>query len=195
MSAASSALAAAFTKLEGVDPVYNNPGAISGTGDTGTSFGAGIGIYSTLEAGEAALQNQVSGMINGTSSIYNPSMTIQQAGSMYESGSTTGNPSYGTQLANVLGIDPSTTLGDFASGNTAATSTSLQSSILSAATDGVSDFFTAENLENIIFVVIGILLIAAGVFAFKTSQTVIQVAGNAAKKVAKNSAEVGAIVA
>lgn len=47
------------------------------------------------------------------------------------------------------------------------------------------------NVENGIFVILGLLLIAAGIFAFKTSQTIVQVAGKAASK----GAEIGAAAA
>jgi hypothetical protein len=46
-------------------------------------------------------------------------------------------------------------------------------------------------IENIVFAVLGILLIAAGIFSFKTSQTIVQVAGKAASK----GAELGAVAA
>ena len=42
---------------EGVNPAYNNPGGLMGTGNTGTSFGAGLGIFSTAQAGLQALDS------------------------------------------------------------------------------------------------------------------------------------------
>lgn len=47
------------------------------------------------------------------------------------------------------------------------------------------------NIENGIFVILGLLLIAAGIFAFKTTQTVVQVAGKAATR----ATELGAAAA
>lgn len=45
-----------------------------------------------------------------------------------------------------------------------------------------------KNEENIIFIILGLILIAAGIFAFKTTQTVIQTAS----KISTKAAEVAA---
>ena len=47
------------------------------------------------------------------------------------------------------------------------------------------------NIENGIFVILGLLLIAAGIFTFKTTETVVKVAGKAATK----ATEIGAAAA
>jgi hypothetical protein len=44
------------------------------------------------------------------------------------------------------------------------------------------------SLEDIVFVLLGLLLIAAGVFAFKSSQTIIQTAGKYASKASEVAA-------
>jgi hypothetical protein len=99
-------LADAITRMEGTNPAYNNPGAISGTGDTGHSFGQNIGIYSTLAAGQAALNNQISKIYAGTSAYYDPSMSLDTFGQIYSGG----NAAYGAGLAAQLGVPSSTTL-------------------------------------------------------------------------------------
>jgi hypothetical protein len=68
-------------------------------------------------------------------------------------------------------------------------------SISTTATTPASSTMSAAQksslIENIVFAVLGILLIAAGIFSFKTSQTIVQVAGKAASK----GAELGAVAA
>lgn len=183
-------LAQAITQLEGTNPVYNNPGAISGTGDTGSSFGQGIGIYSDPQTGLDALNSQVSSILSGNSPLYPSSLTVQEAGSVYNTGSTTGNPTYGQQLAQLMGVSPNTTLAQLSgSGSPSSTASSLLSALnpLSGLNSALNPFAN-HSLEDFVTLGVGILLIAAGIFAFKTSQTVIQVAGKAASRVAEVSA-------
>ena len=122
MSALSN-LQAAIIQLEGSNPSYNNPGDITDefAGATGETFGAGIPIYSTPESGLAALQQKLSNIFAGNSTTYPLSMTLDQFGATY-SGNT---PGYGANLANILNVPSSTTLGELASGANATSSGDL----------------------------------------------------------------------
>jgi hypothetical protein len=194
-------LASAIAALENTNPVYNNPGAISGTGDTGSSFGAGIGIYSSLSAGQQALENQLTNVYSGTDPLYpgGSAMTLTQFGQAYE-----GNPSstYGNSLANILGVPASTPLSAIPSG--VGGSTAPQTGFLGAlnkamnALDSVTGASNVDNpagngtipflgisIHDITVILVGIILIAAGVFAFKQTQTVIEVGTKVGKKISE----------
>lgn len=82
----------------------NNPGDIAGPG--------GILSFPTLQDGLNALYNQVAMMFNNTSAHYNSGMSIMQIGLTYANG----DPNWGTNVANYLGVDPSTTLDQFKAG-------------------------------------------------------------------------------
>lgn len=201
-------LADAISQLEGTNPVYNNPGAISGTGDTGQSFGAGIGIYSTLSAGQAALQNQLDLVYGGSDSLYpgGSNMTLSQFGQAYEN-----NPSstYGTTLAQILGVPASTPLSAItpysgssttASGSTSGSTSGAEqswwqqvinpnnSSILPGYVPGAQGGYGAPvagskiSVQNIVVILIGIILIGAGLFSFKQTQNIITTGGNIVRR-------------
>jgi hypothetical protein len=196
-------LASAIAQLENVNPSYNNPGAISGTGDTGTSFGQGIGIYSTLQAGQAALENQLSLIYSGSSPYYpgGSNMTLQQFGEVYAP-----NQNYGNTLASILGIPSSTTLANIPSGVSGTSSTGVSASDVADAVGnnfGIGNVGTAvssisgaqtsflsqaesylnNKAHDVVVVVVGIILIAAGVFAFKQTQTVIDTATRVGRRI------------
>lgn len=83
----------------------NNPGDI---GNTGTSTQG----YATPEAGWAALDNQVGLMFSGgPGTQYSPNMTISQVGALYAT-----DPNWANNVAGILGVPPSTTLAQIASG-------------------------------------------------------------------------------
>lgn len=190
-------LANAIATLENTNPAYNNPGAISGTGDTGSSFGAGIGIYSTLQAGQTALSSQLARIYSGSSSLYpgGASMTLDQFGEVYAP-----NQNYGKSLGSILGVPSSTPLSSIPSGTT---SNAPQTGILGALNKGMNalDSFTgapnADNpqgaqksafgvsLHDIVVIVVGIILIAAGVFSFKQTQTVIETGTRVGRRIAE----------
>lgn len=198
-----SSLASAIAQIENTNPAYNNPGAISGTGDTGLSFGAGIGIYSTLDAGKQALTNQINSIYNGTSSYYNSGMTLSQFGEVYAP-----NQNYGNTLANVLGVPASTTLNQINPGTNSST-TQLQNELgipnsttmsttggvttnpsAGTSTGGISGMLSSietwvtSSAEHAVIVVVGLILIAAGVFSFKESQQAISTVAKVGKKAA-----------
>jgi hypothetical protein len=163
-----------------IPTVANNPGDLEngdiGYGTLTTSDGGQVTVYNTLADGQAALNNQLTMMQNGTSAYYNPSEPISQANQTY-SGSA-------TAWANALGIDPSTPLGQVL-GAVNGTVNGVTSTV-SGATGGSSKGITGHSLEDFVTIVVGLILIAAGVFSFKSAQTVV----NTSIKVAKRGAEV-----
>ena len=187
MSTTLSPLAAAISQLEGygasatnIPTLANNPGDLElgdiGYGTLTASGGNKITVFPTLAAGQAALEAQVSKMENGGSSVYTPSETIAQAGATYGGSST-----YGQKLAQLLGVDSSASLSSLASGISGTSNTA--SSVVSAMAGGIGGLFT-----DYVVIILGLILIAAGVFAFKQTQTVIESAGKVAGKIAEVSA-------
>lgn len=192
-------LASAIAQLENTNPVYNNPGAISGGGDTGSSFGQGIGIYSTLDAGNAALSSQLSKIYAGSSPYYpgGSNLTLDQFGSIYGK-----SPTYGQSLGSILGVPSTTPLSQIPSGATGSSS-SPQTGILGILNKGMNtlDSITgapnADNpsggqksvlgihLQDVVVIIVGIILIAAGLFSFKQTQTVIETGTKLGKKAAE----------
>jgi hypothetical protein len=73
-----------------------------------------------------------------------------------------------------------------ASARTSGATSSISSKVASFFSGGSG--FTLPSLEDSIFILLGLLLIAAGVFAFKTSQTIIQTAGKLSTHVAEATA-------
>ena len=187
-------LADAITQLEGTNPAYNNPGSISGTGDTGTSFGAGIGIYSTLAAGQQALQNQLNLIASGQSAYYTPDTTLADFGTTYSGG----NPSYGNNLANLLGVSPSTPIGQVINQNGSSVNNVSSTNLLTdtynrtkaalSSQAGGSFFGIKFTLEGAVIIIVGLILIAAGLFSFKQTQTLITTVGRTAKRGAEIAA-------
>jgi hypothetical protein len=115
-----STIVGAISQSENVNPAYNNPLALGGTGDTGTSFGQGLGIYSSLSAGLAA------GTANIAASFANhPQWTLSYWIARYTGNlDSNGNPipsasltNYTNNVSGALGVDPSTTLGDIDTGD------------------------------------------------------------------------------
>lgn len=188
-------LASAIAQLENTNPSYNNPGAITDIypGATGQTFGANIPIYDSPQSGESAFEQKIANIYNGKSAVYNPSMTLTQFGNTYAP-----NQNYGASLANILGVSPNTTLSQIPSGVGSVTPTSTPTTgntannwftkSLNTAMDYLDSLTGAPNLDNpaggqkpavgiglndVLFMLIGILLIAGGIFGFKQSATVV----------------------
>jgi hypothetical protein len=196
MGGFSSAFAAEVAKFEGfgkpntVPTIANNPGDLElgdiGYGVTSAANGNKITNFPTVDAGIAALNNQTSKMVNGGSSVYNPSMSISQASQLY-----TGNPNAWDGLATNLGVTPSSPLSSVA-GSTAKPVTTTFDSPFLAGVNKVLNYFGAGSKEvnstdatggatiantwlgRGVFIVLGMLLIAAGIFSFSKTQPVIQ---------------------
>lgn len=208
MSAVST-LQAAIIQLEGSNPAYNNPGDITDEfeGATGSYFGTSvpIPIYSTPAAGLAALEQKLSNIYNGNSSVYNTNMTLDQFGTVYGGSST-----YGASLANILGVPSSTPLSQIPSGVSGASTsapgslssiyngiTSLGSNAASAASSAASvgsflKGLTKRSLEDYTVIIVGILLIGAGLFSFKSTQTIITTTGRVIGRTARAASEAAA---
>lgn len=87
----------------------NNPGNLKFAGQfnaTGQDAN-GFAIFPTFQDGYNALITQIRRMLNGTSSLYPPTMTLVQAFNRY---STTSQNVYGNFVANEIGVEPNITL-------------------------------------------------------------------------------------
>lgn len=191
----------------------NNPGDLA-LGDIGYgTTGNGITIFPTADAGATALVNQVNKMLDGTSSVYSQDQTLSQVGSIYSGGDS----NWAANVSASLGVPASTTLGQLGSGTSSTSNPSTQgldSSTLQSAMsalglgDGIpgvtsnsipgvgsvtpSGTGASQSQSSILtrgtMIVIGMIMVAAGVFSFKTSQIVVQTAGRVGRRVAEFSA-------
>lgn len=105
-------MASAMASFENSNPAYNNPLAVQGTGDTGTTAPNGLGIFSSAEAG---LQAGIA-LLESYASRF-PDLTINQAIARWATGNTEDTSdstvNYQNQVSDALGVDGSTTtLGD-----------------------------------------------------------------------------------
>jgi len=106
----------------------NNPGDLElgdvGYGTLTAAGGNQITIFPDTATGEAALESQLSKMIYGGSSVYNPSMTLAEAGQLYSGSST-----WAQNVGSALEVDPNTTtlgeLADSAGGDASGTTDSF----------------------------------------------------------------------
>jgi hypothetical protein len=107
-------LASAISGAENVNPSYNNPLALGGTGDTGQSFGQGLGVFSSLQAGWDA------GVANLKASFAkHPEWSLDYWIARYTGNlDANGNPilsdslsNYQSQVEGALGVSGDTTLG------------------------------------------------------------------------------------
>jgi len=117
-----SAMAAAITQMEGVNPAFvgnNNPGNLvyvgtNQNGQTGVQRGAGgFAAFPTLASGQSALNNQIQAQINSGQDLtdffnqYAPGGTTNAAGGVQTSAAT---QNYINFVSGQLGIDPSVSL-------------------------------------------------------------------------------------
>src|SRR5579862_9453923 len=92
----------------------HNPGDLTksfGQATVGVANSEGVLEFSDDNAGWTALKAEAQAMLNGSSRIYSPLMTIREVAAKY-----TGNDnsdSWATNAARVMGITPDQTLGDF----------------------------------------------------------------------------------
>ena len=191
-------LGAAIAQAEGygqpgaIPTLANNPGSLElgnqGYGVIQAAGGNQITVFPTPQAGANALQRQIDSIFNGTSQNYNPSMSLQQFGSIYSGG----NPNYGNTLAQNLGVDPNASLSDIGSAWGAVppslggggflnplNNQGFFAHPLNATVTAVGDLLFSSRL---IVLVVGLLLLAAGLFSFKGTQQLFSSAAGAAKK-------------
>jgi hypothetical protein len=113
-----SKMAAQMAKFENSNPDYNNPLALQGTGDTGTTAPNGLGIFSSAEAGLEAGIN----LLKSYAARF-PDLSITQALARWQTGksdidqlSDADRQSVNNEagmVGSALGVDPDgTTLGD-----------------------------------------------------------------------------------
>lgn len=155
----------------------NNPGDLA-LGDIGYgTLGKGITIFPTPDAGSAALDKQVSMMADGSSKNYSPLESISQIGATYAAG----DPAWSKNVAKLLGVDPSSTLGSLISG-------AAGTMIPQGSTDSKTGVMGLPTWSRLASFVVGLIFVAAGVMMFKTTSTIIETAGNATKKAVELSA-------
>lgn len=81
----------------------NNPGDLTKTlGFPSSGFDGMYVIFQTLDIGWQALRKQVSMMLDGSSSIYNPNMTVWEMAQRY---TTTDQVAWANNVAAKLGVD------------------------------------------------------------------------------------------
>lgn len=173
----------AIANAEGSNPKYNNPLDLA-EGDQGYgTFGAGITIFPTVQAGVDAAKNQLSLMESGSSQVYSPNDSIAAVASKYAPGAQ--STGWASNVAKFLGVGtdsplfPSTAAA-LGGTDTAVTASSLVSGAVSAATGGAANTiagYLAQYLGRAIAILLGLLLIAAGVFSFDRVQTIAVGAG------------------
>ena len=84
----------------------HNPGDIE-EGDKGYGLINGKTVFASDSQGWQALYNQVQAILDGKSAYYFPSMTIAQIGNIYSGG----DPNWGQNVADELGVDIDTPIG------------------------------------------------------------------------------------
>ena len=106
-----------FNVANSVPQRAHNPGDLTDDGDVGLGtvqtsgpHGAKITIYATDADGWAALYRKVRRMLSGASHTYTPELSLIQVGLKWA-----GDPNWGRNVADVLGIDPQMTLAEIAS--------------------------------------------------------------------------------
>ena len=187
----SSALSAAIAQAEGygvpgaIPTLANNPGDLK-LGDVGLGTINGITVFPNEDAGASALQAQVESILSGSSKNYSPDESIADVGDTYAGG----DPNWAKNVAAALGVSTSTPIGQAASETPGTWQNALSNWVngkigYDPDNPGVLATFANITLEDGVLLVVGIIIVAAGLFSFKTTRTVIDFA-------AKKSAEVGA---
>ncbi|HEY7172672.1 MAG TPA: hypothetical protein VH417_17590 [Vicinamibacterales bacterium] len=91
-----------------------NPGALKRTADDRDPLprwrDTGLIVFSTHQAGWAALRRQICLMLTARSEIYQPTDTLDEVSIKYADGDT----DWGVNVASALGLDPSATIADLA---------------------------------------------------------------------------------
>jgi hypothetical protein len=104
----SSVMANTMAKFENANPAYNNPLAIQGTGDTGSTAPNGLGIFSTAEAGMAA----GIALLESYAARF-PGLTIKQILARWTTGDADNDSdsinNEAGMVGDALGVDPNTT--------------------------------------------------------------------------------------
>ncbi len=180
-----------------------------GYGTLQAAGGQQITIFPDISAGWSALTNQIQSIFNGNSKNYNPNQSLSDFGSIYSGGNANyGNTlasilgvSPNTTLAQANGASDAASSGPLSGltqwwnqndplfGNNGYLTPNgnwldnpLGKGVRGVVGTGVSALADLIFSQRLIILFIGLLLIAAGLFTFKTTQTVIETAAKAAKK-------------
>jgi hypothetical protein len=109
-------IAEGFGKPGTIPTRANNPGDLK-NGNIGYGMLNGITVYPTVEAGQMALQHQLTLIANGDSHKFTSDMTLTQIGQIYANG----DPNWATNVAKNLNISPDSKFSDIISGTTTVT--------------------------------------------------------------------------
>jgi hypothetical protein len=200
-----SPLGNAIANAEGFNVPGSIPNTLNNPGDIQDSNGNFLN-FNTLTDGASYLQNMINGWFSGSSSLYNPSMTLQQTANTYVNGNsntqTQGSTNWANNVAQALGLTPNSTLGQAQNANASTTANAAANpystttnnpidnaimwvlNLLSGNTQRQAqstqqaEQITTSALSRVMLGIIGLLLIAAGLFAFRPTQSVIQSGGN-----------------
>jgi hypothetical protein len=167
----------AISTAEGFGPsgnvptIANNPGDLElgdiGYGVTQAAGGQQITNFPTLEAGEAALENQINLIATGTSKAgYTPSMSIAQVGQLYSGGSS----AWANNVAAALGVSPDTNFASLIDGALASTSASVTApadASLDTSGSSISDLLAGlvPSTDTAPYIVGGLVVVAALAYA------------------------------
>lgn len=192
-----SSIANAIANAEGygqpnaIPTLANNPGDLV-LGDMGYgTMGNGITVFPSSQSGYDALNNQISLIQSGKSSVYSPNESIAQIGNTWSGG----DPNWATNVSSSLGVSPNSSLPANASQSgtpglwskiTGALGNAAGNAALKAATP------SSFNISRVVAIIVGLILIAAGTFGLKGTQSIIIGATGTAAKAAKKAAEVTA---
>lgn len=206
-----SSLANAIATAEGygvpgaIPTLANNPGDLV-LGNQGYGvMGNGITVFPTVQSGYDALNNQIGLIQSGQSAVYSQNESIAQIGNTWSGG----NPAWANNVASSLGVSPSTPVSQIASPNSTPSLWSSISGALGSLTGstqlgpGPIGSVNGQPLQaaatpssfsasRIAAGLIGLICIAGGVFALKSTQSLIVNTTGVAAKAAKKAAEVTA---
>jgi hypothetical protein len=126
----------------------NNPGDLES--------GGSVTSYPDPQSGWDALTGQLEAIVNGTSSVYSPNMTLAQVGNIYAGG----DPNWAANVAQQLGVSTDTPIGSLAGGGAGAAP--VDSGILASVTNIIDDWPDGASSGGFSATEIG-LLVAAGI--------------------------------
>ena len=211
-----SQLAAAQAQLEGYNTpgsapnLANNPGSLQlgnlGYGTMQVANGQSITVFPSPSAGLSALYNQYATIANGQSQYYTPNTSLTDFGNTYSGG----NSSYGANLAKMLGVSPTSTIGSILNGTAGSASQSAgqssstgqqvwnllfgnhQQSVNALGQLGTKATGSAVDVifsSRVIIFLIGLMLIGAGLFSLRGTQSILETTTRTVKKGAEVATE------
>lgn len=189
------AIAEGYGQPGAIPTAANNPGDLA-LGDIGYgTMGQGITVFPTQQAGQAALDNQLSLIQSGGSQYYSPNETISQMGNTWSGG----NPDWANNVASALGVSPNTPINSLSQNSSGGLNmggfwNSLkqafgggnlsQSDIQAwnAAGQSAKQQITGSGIPaRAAAFIVGVIAIGVGLLMFKQTQTIIKTAGKAAE--------------